>query len=1043
MMRLANRTFLTFGLFLFLLWHLLGSSLLLPAAQYGTGPVKPAPGQFAWPAGKKAALSLSFDDARPSQVDVGFPLFQKYGVKATFYVSPDRMTERLAGWKQVVAAGHEIGNHSVVHPCSGNFPWSRARALEDYTPEQMQRELEEANRLIQAKLGILPQTFAYPCGQKFVGRGVSLKSTVPLAAYLFTASRGFMDEVANDPSYCDLAQLLGTPSDNRPFSEVRPLLDQALESGGWLVLAGHEIGEGNTPQTTQVSFLKELIEYSRDPSRQIWLDTVAAVAAHVATQRGAAGSPSPVYLDPARPIAVRVEDLLQRMTLEEKIGQMNMPCVYEEKLGRDVAAKLEACRKFTAGEYVKELGPGGGFFTLADNILPKHAREQAEYFNELQQIARKTRLGIPLLQTEEGTHGLMCSDSTIFPEGLALGSTWNPDLIRKIYSTVAREARARGIHQLFTLVVEPNRDPRLGRNQEGYGEDPYLLSRWAEMIVEGAQGDDVAAGDKAVAGLCHYPGQSQPASGLERGAMEISERQLRETFLPSWVAGIKKKGALGVMATYPAIDAIPTHASDWILTRILRQELNFQGLVLSEGGGIGTLIYEGLAPTMKEAGALALKAGLDVGISYESGYMEDLVENVRSGKVPMELVDRAVRRILTQKFRLGLFEKPLVDPEHARQTAHTQEHQDLALEAAREGIVLLKNTGPLLPLKKNLKSIAVIGPNADNAANQLGDYTPKTILHPIVTILEGIKHKVGASTRVDYLKGCEVIGEGVNEIAQAKALAAKAEVAIVVVGENEREAEGKMGTNGEGFDAATLELTGKQEELVKAVVESGTPTVVVLINGRPLAVRWIAENVPALVEAWLPGERGGEAVADVLFGDSNPSGRLSITVPRHVGQLPVYYNYKPSKHHWLKEGWGKPYVDLDPEPLYEFGFGLSYTQFAYRDLEITPGKISRGGRVSVRLEVENSGSRAGDEVVQLYLRDPVSSVVTPIKQLRGFQKMRLAPGEKKKVEFLLLPEHLALLNRHLEWEVEPGQFEVMVGSSSKAIHLSGRFEVLE
>jgi beta-glucosidase len=615
------------------------------------------------------------------------------------------------------------------------------------------------------------------------------------------------------------------------------------------------------------------------------------------------------------------------------------------------------------------------------------------------------------------------------------------DLVRKIYGVAAREARSRGIHQLFTLVVEPNRDPRLGRNQEGFGEDPYLCARIAEKIVEALQGNDVSASDKVVAGLCHYPGQSQPASGLERGAMEVSERQLREVFLPPWMAGVRDRGALGVMATYPAIDGIPVHSSDWILDRILRREMGFQGLVLSEGGGISTLIYEGVAHDMQEAGAMALKAGLDVGISYESGFMQELIENVRSGQVSIELVDRAVCRILTQKFRLGLFEAPMVDPGYAEKVAHTAEDQQLALEAGRRGIVLLNNRNQILPLRKDLKSIAVIGPNADQALNQLGDYTPKSILQPIITVLEGIKRKVSASTRVNYVKGCAVIGEADIEIAQAKKAAAQSEVALVVVGENEWQSSDKSGTDGEGYDAATLELTGRQEELVKAVFETGTPTVVVLINGRPLATRWISENVPGLVEAWLPGERGGEAVAEVLFGEYNPSGRLPITVPRHAGQLPVYYNHKPSKAYWLKEAWGRPYVDMNPEPLYEFGYGLSYTKYEYRNLEITPAKIARGGRARIKMELENTGAREGVETVQLYLRDLVSSVTTPVKQLRGFQKVRLTPGEKKTVEFILKPEDLALLNRQMQWEVEPGEFEVMVGSSSQKIHLRSRLLV--
>jgi beta-glucosidase len=751
----------------------------------------------------------------------------------------------------------------------------------------------------------------------------------------------------------------------------------------------------------------------------------------------------PVYLDAAQPVEVRVEDLLGRMTLPEKIGQINMPCVYEGGLGSNVPDKMEGCRKFTLGQTVPGVGPAGGFFTLANTILLKGPAQQVAYFNELQQLAMKqTRLGVPLLQTEEGTHGLMCSLGTIFPEGPALGSMWDMDLVRAIYAAAAREARAVGIHQLCTLVVEPVRDPRLGRNQEAYSEDPYFCSRMAETLVAAMQGYDIKSPEHVVAVLCHYPGQSQPVGGLERGAMEISERALRSVFLPPWVAGIKKAGALGVMATYPAIDGVPTHASEWILTHILRDELAFQGLVLSEGGGIGTLIYEGLARNGQEAGALALRAGVDVGISYESAYMQDMTRSIEQGLVPQSLLDRAVRRILRMKFQLGLFENPFVDAARAEQIVHTAKHQELALQAARAGIVLLRNEGHLLPLSKNLGSIAVIGPNADHARNQLGDYVSHAVLQDIVTVLGGIKAAVSPQTKVEYVKGCEVVGSEHNEIAEARDAARRAKVAIVVLGENEWGAPNHTGTDGEGYDAATLELTGLQLDLVKAVHETGTPTVVVLINGRPLAIRWIAENIPAVVEAWLPGEKGGQAVAEILFGDCNPSGRLALTVPRHAGQLPIYYNCKPSKTYWIEHGWGKPYVDMAATPLYEFGFGLSYTDFEYGNLKIEPQTAGVGSTVHVSADVKNTGSRPGTEVVQLYLHDAISSVVTPVKELRGFERVALQPGETKTVSFALTPDHLVLLDRHLEWVVEPGAFGVMVGHSSQDIRLRGTFEIV-
>ena len=742
------------------------------------------------------------------------------------------------------------------------------------------------------------------------------------------------------------------------------------------------------------------------------------------------------YLDPDQPVDKRVEDLLSRMTLEEKLGQLNAPI--PGNMAKGFPAQIDACRKFAEGILVDNIGPAGGFWAVA-NMFKEGPRPQAEFLNELQKIAvEKTRLSIPLLFFEEGTHGLVTPGATIFPEGLAIGSTWDTDLVRRIYAVAAREGRTRGVHFLGTLVIEPNRDPRLGRNEEGYSEDVYLCSRIAESIVAGIQGDDVSAADKAIALLCHFPGQSQPVSGLERGAMEISERTLREVFLPPWEAGIKKAGALGLMATYPTIDREVVHGSERILTKILREELDFNGLVMCEGGGISIPVYEKIVSTMKEAGALCLKAGVDVSIWYEDGYLNAMYANVQEGKVSTETVDRSVRRILRIKFLLGLFDHPYVDVEKAVSENNKKENCELALRTAREGMVLLKNENNLLPLDKNIESIAVIGPNADAGRNQLGDYTTVPVLQDVVTVLEGIRNKVSPHTEVTYIKACEVIGDELNEIQEAGHAAEKADVAIVVVGESHT----GMKTNGEAFDVASLDLTGYQEELLKAVHATGTPTVAVLINGRPLSIRWTAANIPAILEAWNCGEQGGNAVADILFGDYNPGGRLPITFPRHSGQLPVYYYYLPSKEFWIENGWGNPrYVDMSAAPLYDFGFGLSYTSFEYSNLQITPEETGPAGDVYVSVDVQNTGKMNGDEVVQLYINDVISSLSTPVKELKGFEKISLAPGEKKTVRFRLSPEHLSFLDRNLEPVVEPGLFDIMVGSSSADIRLEGEFVV--
>ncbi len=750
-------------------------------------------------------------------------------------------------------------------------------------------------------------------------------------------------------------------------------------------------------------------------------------------KRESAPEEIPVYKNPLSPIDRRVEDLLTRMTLEEKLGQLNMPI--PRYLGKDLVGRMNGCRQFAEGKLVPGIGPAGGFWAPANQII-EGPQAQAEFHNELQKIAlEKTRLKIPLLFFEEGTHGVVVPGATIFPEGLAIGSSWNMELVKQIYTAIAREGRSRGTHFLGTLVIEPNRDPRLGRNQEGYSEDPYLCSRIAESIVNGMQGEDISANDKTIALLCHFPGQSEPVSGLERGSMEISERKLREVFLPPWIAGIKKAGALGVMATYPSIDGIPVHGSKEILTDILRGELNFNGLVMCEGGGIGTLVYERTVETMKEAGELTLKAGVDVSIYHEDGYMNAMKENVKEGRVSLETIDKSVRRILRIKLLLGLFENPYVDVEKAIKENHTKENRELALQTAREGIVLLKNDNNLLPLNKNIRSIAVIGPNADDKINQLGDYITHSVTQHIVSPLEGIKNKVSQRTEVTYVKGCNIVGDELNEIKKAADAAKKAEIAIVVVGENGKE------TNGEGNDVANLDLTGMQEMLLKAVYATGTPVVAVLINGRPLSIRWTAENVPAIVEAWMCGEEGGTAIADILFGDYNPEGRLPITVPRHSGQLPVYYNYMPSKEYWIKKGYSRAYVDMSPLPLYEFGFGLSYTTFQYSNLQIMPQELGPAGEVVVSVDVTNTGKRYGREVVQLYIDDVISSMVTPIKELRGFEKISLAPSETKTVTFNLRHEHLSFLDKHLEPVVEPGVFEIMVGSSCEDIRLKGKFEV--
>ncbi len=1002
---------------------------------------------FQWPEGKKMALSLTFDDARLSQIDNGIPLLDKYNVKATFYVSRNNMLQRLDGWKQAVRNGHDIGNHALLHPCTINYGWPQEAALENYDLNRMLAELDSATLVINDLLGIRPYSFAYPCGQTFVGKGVNLKSYIPIVASMFESGRLWLSEGPNDPVYCDMAQLTGMELDGKSFDQIRTLIESAGKKGSWLILAGHEINnEGH--QTSLLLTIEAICRYAADPSNGIWIDNVHNIASYIRSKRGQAEfSEPPLYKNPLFPVEQRVNDLVARMTLKEKVGQINIPTCYTMDLGYGLSEKkrylwddptgearekqLEGVRKWTEGVHNEILGPGGGFFTLSDRLIHEGTKRQAEVMNELQKIAvDKTRLGIPLLQIEEGTHGLMCPGGTVFPEGLAIGATWNRDLVKKIYSAAAREGKSIGVHGLCTLVIEPNRDPRMGRNEEGYSEDPYMCSQIASCIVEAVQGNDISAPGNLIAFLCHYPGQSQPSGGLERGAMEISDRKLREVFLPPWVAGIKKSGALGVMATYPAIDGVAVHSSEKMLTKILREELGFKGIVLGEGGGLSTIVTERHAANQKDAGILAIKAGLDIGISIEDAYMGALIENVHNGKISEKDVDLAVARLLRLKFQLGLFENPYVNVENAVKIVNSEEHRALALQAAREGIVLLKNEKNILPLKKNIRSIAVIGPAADAPVDQLGDYHPQTVPQEVVTVLKGLRNKLSPSVKITYVKGCEVIGNKVNEIEKARKAARNADVAVVVIGE------AGYVTNGEGRDVANLDLTGLQEDLLKAVYSSGTPTIAVLINGRPLSIRWASENIPGIVEAWMCGEQGGNAVADVLFGDYNPSGKLPITVPRHSGQYPFYYNHSATREN-------TKYVDMPGTPLYPFGYGLSYTSYEYSNLQITPKEINNRGDVEITADIKNIGKVKGEEVAQLYINDVISSTSKPVKELKGYEKISLEPGEQKSVRFRLTHEDLSLFDRNMNIVVEPGTFRIMVGSSSNDIRLQGEFVVTE
>ncbi len=749
----------------------------------------------------------------------------------------------------------------------------------------------------------------------------------------------------------------------------------------------------------------------------------------------------PVYLDASQPVDRRVEILLDRMTLEEKTKQLN--AISSISLGQPTGpggkmfqrmtpeektewgASILENGRFTQKNARRYIGKSGLGATgsLGVVIEPKQAAETA---NAIQKFTVENgRLGIPILFTGEGVHGYMAKGATFSPQAIGMASTWNPDLDQKIGSVVAKEARAVGCCQVFSPVLGVARDARWGRTEETFGEDPYLASCFATAMVKGLQGEEgLTNSDSIIATAKHFAAHSEPLGGRDSNVEGITERDLREIFLPPFKAAIEA-GAESVMTAYSTIDSIPCTASRKLLTKILREEWGFKGHVVSDFGAVEHLrVKHRVAATLEEAVKQAVEAGLDMHF-LGPRFADLLLKLVKEGRVSKATLDKAVKRILRLKFLLGLFENPYVDPERAAEICDCKEHRELALQAARESIVLLKDENNLLPLNKNIKSILITGPNANNMMNQLGSYSCES---RVVTVVEGIKNKVSAE--VNYAKGCDIKGTSTEGIQEAVEAAQKADVAIVVVGESGWGAEQ---TSGEEFDRADLLLPGVQEDLVKAIYETGTPTVVVLINGRPLAIKWIAENIPAILEAWYPGVEGGNAIADVIFGDYNPSGKLPITFPQFVGQLPLYYNYKPS-------GRGYDYVEMEGKPLFNFGYGISYTKFRYSNLRITPEKIAPAGEVNISVDLQNIGEREGQEVVQLYVSDDYASVARPVKELKGFRRISLKPGETKIVDFTLMADQLAFYDSSMNLVVEPGTFTVMVGGNSSEV-IEGSFKI--
>ncbi len=744
------------------------------------------------------------------------------------------------------------------------------------------------------------------------------------------------------------------------------------------------------------------------------------------------------YRNPALSAERRVKDLLSRMTLEEKAAQML--CIWQKKPQTlvDADGNFDFAKAKQAFKDGHGLGQVGRPSDAGKGLGP---RQMAETTNGIQKFfLENSRLGIPVIFHEECLHGHAAVGGTSYPQPIALAGTFNPELIEPIFAATALEARSRGAHQALTPVVDVARDPRWGRCEETYGEDPFLVSRMGVAAVRGFQGD-ARFSDKTrmIATLKHFVGHGQPESGMNCAPANVSMRVLRETFLFTFKEALQKAGAISVMPSYNEVDGVPSHANKWLLRDVLRKEFGFKGYTVSDYFAIWELGYRPdthghfVAADKKESCKLAVEAGVNIELPDPDCYLE-LVGLVKKRVLKESQLDELVAPMLLWKFKLGLFEDPYVDPAEAERIVGSEHHRNLARQSAREAITLLKNESGLAPLDlSKYKTIAVIGPNADRTL--LGGYSgvPK---HE-VTVLEGIKERVGSRAKVLYSEGCKItIGGNWNQdavvpsdpdqdrkqIAEAVEVARQADVIILAIGGNEQTSREAWGLNHMG-DRASLDLIGRQEELVKAMLATGKPVIAVLYNGRPLSINYLVHNVPVIFECWYLGQENGHAIADVLFGDVNPSGKLPITFPRSVGHLPVFYNYKPSAR--------RGYLFDDVSPLFAFGYGLSYTTFAIENARLEKKTIRTNGSTRVLAEVSNTGKREGTEVVQMYIRDVVSSVTRPVKELKGFQKITLRPGENKTVSFDITPDLLAFYDENMKYLVEPGEFHIMVGNSSR------------
>jgi len=698
-----------------------------------------------------------------------------------------------------------------------------------------------------------------------------------------------------------------------------------------------------------------------------------------------------------------VDSLLALMTLDEKVGQLVQ---YS-----GVSAEHEALLR---------QGKIGSFLNIVG----------AKATREVQRIAvEETRLRIPLIFGLDVIHGFR----TTFPIPLATACSWDLAMIEKSERVAAVEATAAGVNWTFSPMVDIARDPRWGRIAEGAGEDQYLGAAIAAARVRGLQGTDPQSPTSLLACAKHFAAYGGAEGGLDYNTVDISERTLREIYLPPFRAAVDA-GAGSLMCSFNEISGIPSSANRKLLTDILRGEWKFDGFVVSDWNSIGELVQHGVAGNLKDAALLGLKAGVDMDMEADA-YHNHLTTLVKEGRLSEKELNEAVRRVLRAKFRLGLFDNPYKNCDTVREKRDilTSAHRDAARAMAQRSIVLLKNNDNLLPLGKSARTLAVVGPLADDKKSPLGPWHTMGRPEDVVSVLDGIKSKVGASTRVVYARGCDVEKKVTDGFTKALDVARGADIVIAIVGETET-------MSGEAASRSYLGLPGSQEELIRALQATGKPVIVVLMNGRPLAIEWITQHVPAILETWFLGVETGYAIADVLFGDYNPSGKLTTSFPRTTGQVPIYYNHKNSGRpendtlHFTSK-----YIDVENTPLFPFGYGLSYTSFAYSQLDLSSRTLMEGGSLIVNATVKNAGNRFGEEIVQMYVRDEVASVTRPVKELKGFQKIALGPGESKRVQFILTAEQLKFYDRDMKWTIEPGTFQVFVGPNSSE-GLESRFE---